>query len=111
MGADISLGCLSGCLIKLAKSLEGPCQELLERLKTEPVLNIDETGHKENGKRLYTWWFNAKEFVVFVIGFRSADILETVLTNDFEGAISRPRSGSGPGPGRFGGRRPEPGGP
>jgi transposase len=85
--ADISLGCVSKCLAKMANALDGPYRELYEKLKDEPVLNIDETSHKENGKRLYTWAFAARDFVVFVIGFRAASVLEAALTLDYKGII------------------------
>ena len=31
------------------------------------ILNVDETGHKENGQRMYTWCFRAREYVLFKI--------------------------------------------
>lgn len=33
--------------------------ELFERLPSKAVLNIDETGHKENGEKFWMWCFRA----------------------------------------------------
>jgi transposase len=84
----LSIGQISKTLFKLAKALNSPYLELLELLYRQRVLYVDETGWKENGKKIWTWGFNAKDFTVFVIGFRSADILVNVLGNDFQGVIS-----------------------
>ncbi|MDR3203917.1 MAG: hypothetical protein LBV23_04125, partial [Deltaproteobacteria bacterium] len=37
------------------RSPREPYEEVKEVLPSQPVLNIDETGHKENGHRLWTW--------------------------------------------------------
>ena len=76
LGATVRPGTISNLLNRLGNAVDKPFQELVEKLKTEPVLNIDETGHKENGKRLYTWGFNTPNYSVFFIGSRSASILE-----------------------------------
>jgi transposase len=87
LGATVRPGTISNLLSRLGNAVDKPFRELVEKLKTEPVLNIDETGHKENGKRLYTWGFNTPSYSVFFIGSRSASILEEVLTKDYDGII------------------------
>ncbi|MBC8873335.1 MAG: transposase [Planctomycetes bacterium] len=50
--------------------------ELLDQLAREALLNVDETGHKENGKRLWTWCFRAATYTVFKIDpSRGSDVL------------------------------------
>ena len=46
---DVSRGYLAKLIAKVSESLAAAYAELFERLPGEAVLNIDETGHKENG--------------------------------------------------------------
>ncbi len=49
---------------------------------------MDETGHKNNGERFWTWCFRAQLFVLFKIKKnRSSKILIEVLGSDFKGII------------------------
>ncbi len=48
---------------------------------------IDETGHKENRKRFWTWCFRAPAFALFKITNRSADILIDLLGDQFQGIL------------------------
>jgi transposase len=51
----ISRGQLAAIIGKVTGALEQPYQELLDRLPTEDQLNVDETGHKQNRLRMWTW--------------------------------------------------------
>jgi hypothetical protein len=44
---------------KVSASLKDPYEELLNLLASEERLNVDETGHKDNGRRWWTWCFRA----------------------------------------------------
>jgi transposase len=51
-------------------------------------LNIDETGHKENGLRYWTWCFRAATFAVFKIArSRGTEVLEHMLGEGFKGLL------------------------
>ena len=68
--------------------MDGPYQELLENLPEEPRLNVDETGHKDNGNRMWTWCFRAELYTLFKIDpTRSADVLIEVLGKEFDGVL------------------------
>jgi transposase len=84
---DVSTGYLSKAIIKVSKILEAAYNELVKALPKEKVLNIDETGHKENGDKSYLWIFRASRFVVFKIGTRSSYLLEKFLGKIFCGII------------------------
>ena len=58
VGETVSRGYLSKVIQKVSQALERPYEELLDRLPFEPVINVDETGHKENGDKFWTWVFN-----------------------------------------------------
>jgi transposase len=84
----ISRGQLRKIIAKVCIALDGPYQELLEALPAEDVLNVDETGHKDNGKRMWTWCFRASLFTLFKIDpHRSGDVLIEVLGKEFDGVL------------------------
>jgi transposase len=84
----ISRGQLVKVITKVSTALEGPYQELLDLLPGEDHLNVDETGHKDNGKRMWTWCFRAELYTLFKIDpHRSADVLIEVLGREFDGVL------------------------
>jgi transposase len=84
----ISRGQLRKIIGKVCEALNDPYQELLETLPGEGVLNVDETGHKDNGKRMWTWCFRASLYTLFKIDpHRSGDVLIEVLGKEFDGVL------------------------
>jgi hypothetical protein len=55
----ISRGYLSKLIGKVSQALAPSYEELLNRLPLETTLNVDETGHKNNGDLFWTWVFKA----------------------------------------------------
>ena len=55
----IARGQLAVIIGKVSRALERPHEELLEDLPAQARLNVDETGHKQNGVRMWTWCFRA----------------------------------------------------
>jgi len=87
LGLNVSRGYLAKLLQKASRAFEAPYEELLQALPAQPTLNIDETGHKENAERLWTWCFRAPAFVVFKIANRSSEILMDLLGTQFKGIL------------------------
>jgi transposase len=84
----ISRGQLRKVIGKVSSALDDPYQELLETLPAEGVLNVDETGHKDNGKRMWTWCFRASLYTLFRVDpHRSGDVLIEVLGEEFDGVL------------------------
>jgi transposase len=84
----ISRGYLSKVVNKVSAALAQPYEELLALLPEEPFLNVDETGHKLNGKQWWTWCFRAELFVLYHIdASRSADVLMDILGKEFAGVL------------------------
>ena len=68
--------------------MAAPYEELLNYLPLEKTLNIDETGHKNNGDRFRTWVFKAELYVLFKIDkSRGSKVLIDVLGKEFDGVI------------------------
>lgn len=85
---SISRGQLAKVIAKVSTALDGPYQELLDMLPGEARLNVDETGHKDNGTLMWTWCFRAEMYTLFRIDpHRSADVLIEVLGQEFDGVL------------------------
>lgn len=88
LGVRVSRGYLAKLIQKVSRCLQLPYQELLERLPLETALNVDETGHKDNGNRFWTWVFKADLYVLFRIDkSRGSNVLIDVLGEQFDGVL------------------------
>jgi transposase len=88
IGLTISRGQLAKIIGKVSRALERPYEELLNHLPDEDFLNVDETGHKQNGQRQWTWCIRAELYTVFKIDpTRSGDVLIEVLGTEFDGVL------------------------
>jgi transposase len=88
VGLTVSRGQLAKVIAKVSDALEQAWQQLLRELPGQAVLNVDETGHKDQGERLWTWCFRASLFTLFKIDpTRSADVLIEVLGEEFRGVL------------------------
>ena len=88
VGITISRGQLSKLIQKASAAFEQAYNELLEHLPNEATLNVDETGHKENKKRFWTWCFRSDAYTLFKIAdSRGSKVLIDVLGEDFAGVI------------------------
>jgi transposase len=84
----ISRGELARIIAKVSRALDQPYQELLDDLPGQARLNVDETGHKQNGQRQWTWCFRAGLYTLFKIDpTRSGDVLIEVLGAEFDGVL------------------------
>src|SRR3954471_4380405 len=84
----ISRGELARIIAKVGLALERPYLELLDDLPGQARVNVDETGHKRNGDRQWTWCFRAGLYTLFKIDpTRSADVLIEVLGAEFDGVL------------------------
>jgi transposase len=90
LGFKVSRGYLAKVMVRGSRALEGPVEELRALLPSQRWLNVDETGHKDNGKRMWTWCFRAREFVLFSIqASRGSDVLLEMLGREFNGVIGQ----------------------
>lgn len=84
----VSRGYLSKIIQKVSCSLEMAYEELLKVLPLASKINVDETGHKENGDKFWTWVFKTDLFVLFKIDkSRSSNVLIEILGKEFNGVL------------------------
>ena len=87
-GVTISRGQLRKVCAKVSDSLQDAYDGLLRALPAEDFLNVDETGHKDNGQRMWTWCFRAATFTLFKIDpSRASSVLVDVLGEEFDGVL------------------------
>ena len=87
LGADVCRATICNKIMKVADALACSTNELLQMLPTQPHLNIDESGHKDNPfdkpdghPKHWIWVFVASTFTVFrIFRSRSTDVLREVL--------------------------------
>jgi len=85
---SISRGQLAKVIRKVSESLGPAYDELRSRLPEEPCLNVDETGHKCNGKRHWTWCFRSELYTLFKIDpSRGSNVLVDMLGEEFNGVL------------------------
>jgi len=88
IGLTISRGQLAKIIGKVSRALERPYEELLRDLPDQDRLNVDETGHKQNGEPQWIWCFRAGLYTLFKIDpTRSGDVLIDVLGAEFDGVL------------------------
>lgn len=91
LGLPLSTGQIAKIIQKASVALGPSHAELEAALPWQPVMNIDETGHPENGRRLWTWGFHVPGphgFTWFHIDpTRSTEVLYEFLGETFSGVI------------------------
>lgn len=88
VGIKVCRGYLAKLIRKVSTWLGPAYEELLARLPGEAFLNVDETGHKENAKKFWTWCFRAELYTLFRIEpTRSSQVLIDTLGEEFNGVL------------------------
>lgn len=84
----ISRGQLAKVVQKASAALAQSHRALQAVLPEQAIVNVDETGHKENGRRLWTWAFRAAGFTCFKIEpSRGSKVLAAALGGHFAGTV------------------------
>lgn len=87
----LSTGQIAKIIQKVSAALSPSHLELQGSLPQQPVMNIDETGHPENGQRMWTWGFHVpgtRGFTWFHVDpSRSTEVLYEFLGETFSGII------------------------
>jgi len=88
MKLDISRGMLCKATGKVSDALKPSYDEIADGLSDEPQVNVDETGHHDNGYLHWTWCFDTLCYSLFKIDkSRGCKVLEEMLGKEFAGII------------------------
>jgi len=87
-GLHLCRGQLVKVVQKASQAMAPSYDELCHALTEQDRLGIDESGHKDAGRRHWTWCFRAPRFTVFHIDpSRGSEVLRAVLGETFGGVI------------------------
>ncbi|MDR1870812.1 MAG: IS66 family transposase [Deltaproteobacteria bacterium] len=86
-GLEVSVSYISKLIIDTTAYLRGLYFQLLDNVKYEKILNIDETVFKCADKQLYSWAFIGSKIAAFKIGTREGSNLSSVLGDDYNGTF------------------------
>lgn len=91
MGLKFSVGVIVNAIGKVTAALAKPHEQLRAALPRQPVLGVDETGHRHRGKQHWTWCFQApgpEGLTCFVIdASRGSSVVKKTLGQDYAGVI------------------------
>jgi len=86
--AKVSDGYLAKIIQKGAAALDPSYMEIYEFICNESHLNVDETRHRENKEKFWTWVFRAELYAFFKIEpSRGSQVLIDVLGEEFNGVL------------------------
>ena len=92
MGISISLGCVQNCWEQVSEAVAEPYAGLEDQLKSAAVLNVDETGWRQNGEKRWIWAFVAPVFTFYIVATsRGVAVLESLLGAAFQGILCSDR--------------------
>ncbi len=87
----ISTGQLAKIVRKASEALAASYEQVEGALPGQAVVNVDETGHPENGQCLWTWGFHvARAARIHLVPHRhgrSSDVLKEFLGESFPGVV------------------------
>jgi hypothetical protein len=86
-GLSLSVGTIHSCVMEGARASEPLEDELTAQLLVAPLMHADETSHKEAGKPLWLWVFVTTATVLFLIGYRTKEMFDNLIRNDFNGEL------------------------
>lgn len=93
LGVDISLGSTQKAWEQVSDAVAQPYQELQDQLPREPVLNVDETGWRNNGEKRQIWALVAKTYAFFTVkSTKGAEVLVALLGIAFRGILCNDRA-------------------
>jgi transposase len=88
MRLDISRGMVCKATQKISDALKSSYDQLADRLPHESRVNVDETGHHNEGVLHWTWCFDTSDYSLFKIDpSRGSPVLEAMLGRDFTGIL------------------------
>ena len=88
MGLKVSRSHLTDTVHKVGEALAEPYTELERELPDEPRVNVDETGHHDDGDLWWTWVFRTARYALFkIIDSRGSNVLIDMLGANFEGVL------------------------
>jgi transposase len=92
LGIEVAISTISNVEKKVSGYFENIYNELEKKVRQSSHLHIDETGHKNQGKRGFAWCFVNDELLYLKLAMsRGAKVLTSVIGENFKGKITTDR--------------------
>ena len=85
LGLELSVGTLQRCIEESARSAAPVEEQLVAAVLNSELLHADETPHKEHGQARWLWVFVSATTVLFYVGYRTKEIIDTLLGEAYGG--------------------------
>jgi hypothetical protein len=85
LGLHLSIGTLQQCVLEAGRAVEPLEDQLVEELRQAEVAHVDETSWRQGATALWLWAFISAQVSLYLIAYRTAEMLETVLKDAFPG--------------------------
>jgi hypothetical protein len=86
-GLHLSVGAIVGASQRLAARAAPLLPAITDAIRASPVVHLDETGWRENGRNGYVWTASTPEQRLFCHGTRQKAMVDTILGEDFSGVV------------------------
>jgi hypothetical protein len=86
-GLELSTGTIDQTIREAGRAALPLEETLATEIQQAPLLHVDETPWKEAGKLLWLWALVSSTTVLFVVGYRQAEMLINVLEEKFIGTL------------------------
>ncbi len=90
---DISLGLISATEKRISSKLENAHRDLLTEIEESSYLHMDETGHKNKGKRGWCWFLGNEKVNYFSLTNSRGKKVLTKLLPEYDGLVISDRYG------------------
>jgi hypothetical protein len=85
LGVYLSTATINRCVHEAGRAVEPLEAQLAEEARQAPLAHADETPWKEWGKLLWLWVVSTATVSLYLIGYRSAELIDNALGEDFAG--------------------------
>ncbi len=86
-GLHLSVGAIVATLHTLADRAAPVVAQIQETLRASPVLHVDESGWRQDGRNGHVWTFSTPTERAFVHGSRERAVLERTIGEDYAGVL------------------------
>lgn len=86
-GFDLSVGAIVGACATMAARGQATIAQIQADIRGSPVLHVDETGWREDGRNGYAWTFSTPQARYFVHGSRAKTVLTAEVGDHFGGVL------------------------
>ena len=83
----LSVGAIVQAVHGVARQAETAVREVLEQVRASPVVQVDETGWRQDGSNGYVWTFSTPSERYFLRRGRDKGVVDEVLDSSFSGVL------------------------